>query len=154
VPLSDVTAILESRQVDGARWADGYPFEGSVGGARLVSRMMEAGTYRPGFGMYQITLKSSGLVIGDLGFHSAPDDNGSVEIGYGLVDEFHNKGYATEAVQRLVSWALAQDSVNEITAETDPDHIPSQRVLMKCGFEDAGKDELAHRFSCKARGRA
>ena len=64
----------------GRRLAPGYPFDGTIGGAKLVGRMVDAATYRPGFGLSQVVL---GTVVGDIGFHAAPDEGGSVEIGYG-----------------------------------------------------------------------
>ncbi|MBO0836138.1 MAG: GNAT family N-acetyltransferase, partial [Actinobacteria bacterium] len=115
-------------------WADGYPLEGTTGGATLVQRTIEAGTYRPGFGMYQVIDRRSGLVVGDIGFHSAPDRRGSVEIGYGLVEAFRGRGIATNAMRALVKWALRQPQVTEIRAETEEDHRRSQAVLTRSGF--------------------
>jgi hypothetical protein len=37
-------AILEDRTVDGVLWADGYPFDGTIGGVTLVTRMLENGS--------------------------------------------------------------------------------------------------------------
>lgn len=115
-------------------WADGYPFEGTTGGATLVQAMFDAGTYRPGFGMYQVIDRQSGLVVGDIGFHSAPDALGSVEIGYGLVEAFRGRGIATNATRALVEWALRQPHVKEVRAETEEDHLRSQSLLTRSGF--------------------
>ena len=60
--------------------------------------------------------------------------DGSVEIGYGISKEFCGKGYATEAVNAVVDWAMEQSGIARIEAETDPDNTASQRVLEKCGF--------------------
>lgn len=146
VPEEEVRAILDGRTVDGAVWAPGYPFDATIGGAKLVSRMVEAGNYRPGFGLYQVVLRDSGQVVGDIGFHSAPDENGSVEIGYGLVKEYRGKGIASEATRALVDWTLRQPGVTEVRAETDRGHEPSLRVLLKTGFEEDGSDEQTRRF--------
>ena len=50
-------------------------------------------------------------VLGICGFKGRPDNSGSVEIGYSVLSQFRNRGYATEAVTRLVSWALDRKSV-------------------------------------------
>jgi RimJ/RimL family protein N-acetyltransferase len=146
VPFAEIAAILDGRPVLGANWAEGYPFEGTIGGATLASRMVETGTYRPGFGIYQIMLCDAARVVGDIGFHSAPDGNGSVALGYGLVEAYRGKGIATEATQALVVWALRQPGVLEVCAETEVANAASQRVLVKSGFREVGSDGKTRRF--------
>lgn len=46
--------------------------------------------------------KKDGTYIGDLCFKGKSDD-GSVEIGYGIVEEYQGQGYATEAVESAVA---------------------------------------------------
>ena len=78
-----------------------------------------------------------GTMLGDLCFKGlAP--SGAVEIGYGLLEEQQGRGYATEAVEAAVRWALAQPGVLCVEAETDPENRASQRVLEKCGFVPTG----------------
>lgn len=79
----------------------------------------------------------SGEHIGDLCFKGLNAD-GSVEIGYGITDENQGYGYATEAVEGAVDWALKQPKVNRVEAETDSENRKSQRVLEKCGFVSSG----------------
>jgi len=43
-----------------------------------------------------------------------------------------------EAVKAAVDWALMQDGVLRVEAETEPDNTASQRVLAKCGFVPNG----------------
>lgn len=81
--------------------------------------------------------KKDGTHIGDLCFKGQGDD-GSVEIGYGIVEEYQGQGYATEAVESVVLWALKQPGVYRVEAETDPENKKSQRVLEKCGFAPLG----------------
>jgi RimJ/RimL family protein N-acetyltransferase len=85
--------------------------------------------------MYQIVDRMSGQVVGDVGFHSSPDESGSVEIGYGLVPGHRGKGLATEAVRALAAWAFRQTGVAELRAETDVHHAASHGVLARAGFE-------------------
>ena len=81
--------------------------------------------------------RKDGAKVGDLCFKGLNDD-GSVEIGYGISEEYQGRGYATEAVDAMVSWALRQPEVGRVEAETEPDNKASQRVLEKCGFIPAG----------------
>jgi RimJ/RimL family protein N-acetyltransferase len=148
VPFDEVRAILAGEEA-GQRWAwaPGYPFDGTVGGAKLVLRMVVAEAYRPGFGLYQIVDRETGLAIGDVGFHSAPDADGAAEIGYGLIEAFRGRGLATEVVEALLAWTFEQDGVTAVLAETDEDHLPSRRVLEKTGFAFLGTDGETRKYA-------
>lgn len=80
-----------------------------------------------------LVTRHDGVQVGDLSFKGLNED-GSVEIGYGIKDEFQGQGYATEAVRAAVDWVLNQDGVLCVEAEAEPDNKVSQRVLAKCGF--------------------
>ncbi len=54
------------------------------------------------------------------------------------MEEYQGQGYATEAVESVVAWALKQSGVYRVEAETDPENKKSQRVLEKCGFAPIG----------------
>lgn len=77
-------------------------------------------------------------VIGICGFKGKPDRAGSVEIGYSVLKPYRVQGYATEAVERLVTWAFSHQNVVEVAAETLPYLRKSIRVMEKCGFTFAG----------------
>ena len=79
-----------------------------------------------------------GTHIGELCFKGL-DENGVAEIGYGIAERYQNQGFATEAVQAVVDWALKEPDVTVIEAEADANNIASQRVLEKCGFAPNGK---------------
>lgn len=84
-----------------------------------------------------MVIRHDGVQVGDLSFKGLNED-GSVEIGYGINDEFQGQGYATEAVTAAVNWALQQDRVLRVEAETEPDNAASQHVLAKSGFVPNG----------------
>lgn len=77
-------------------------------------------------------------LIGLCGFKGRPDGRGSVEIGYSVLAQFRNLGYASEAVARLVDWAFGHARVSEVSAETLPYLRQSIRVLERNGFGFAG----------------
>ncbi len=78
------------------------------------------------------------VLIGSGGFKGAPDTDGSVEIGYAVLPQYHGQGYATEAVRALIGWAFTHPEVYCIKAETLPENRPSVRVLEKVGFHHVG----------------
>ena len=79
--------------------------------------------------------KADRVVVGAAGFKGLPNMYGEVEIGYGLGKEFEHNGYMTEAVKAMCQWALKQELIYHVIAETDIDGIPSQRILERCGFK-------------------
>jgi RimJ/RimL family protein N-acetyltransferase len=68
---------------------------------------------------------------GVLGIKNAPD---AVVLGYSVLDEYHNRGYATEAVRALVPEIFSLPGIQRIIATTYPDFGASVRVLEKNGF--------------------
>ena len=88
------------------------------------------------YAIWMVT-RRDGVQVGDLCFKGLNED-GSVEIGYGINDELQGQGYATEAVIAAVDWALKQNGVSRVEAETEPNNAASQRVLAKCGFVPNG----------------
>ena len=79
--------------------------------------------------------KSDRVIVGSADFKDIPNKDCEVEIGYGLGKDFEHNGYMTEAVRSMCKWALKQDGVSSIIAETDIDGFASQRILVRCGFE-------------------
>ncbi|MGH8034438.1 MAG: GNAT family N-acetyltransferase, partial [Lysobacterales bacterium] len=71
-------------------------------------------------------------------FKGRPATTGTVEIGYSVLAQYRNQGFATEAVERLLNWAFSHQSVTEVCAETLPHLQQSIRVMKKNGFSFTG----------------
>ena len=89
------------------------------------------------YAIWMIELKD-GTHIGELCFKGL-DSNGVVEIGYGIMEQYQEHGYATEAVKAISAWAFQEPKVTAIEAEIDDKNIASKKVLEKCGFIFTGK---------------
>lgn len=83
---------------------------------------------------WQIILSSENKAIGSACFMKEPDENGIVEVGYGINSKYRNNGYATEAIRAMCNWVLSQPQVKTIIAETEKENYPSHKVLHKCGM--------------------
>ncbi|MDR2953929.1 MAG: GNAT family N-acetyltransferase [Prevotella sp.] len=92
---------------------------------------------------WQIILKSENRSIGSAGFKNVPDENGFVEVGYGIHGAYEANGYMTEALSALCRWAFGQSDVKGVIAETLKDNEASQRVLCKTGFTRYQETETA-----------
>lgn len=85
--------------------------------------------------------KSDRVVVGSADFKDVPNEEAQVEIGYGLGKDFEHNGYMTEAVQAMCNWAIAQDNVSHVIAETEIDNLQSQNILKRCGFVQYKQDD-------------
>lgn len=93
-----------------------------------------------GWGVWLVFRQEDEQFIGDIGFKGKPQD-GVVEIGYGILKEAQNNGYATEAVEALINWAFSTRMVEKILAECLRNNIPSIRVLEKLSMMKTEEDE-------------
>lgn len=85
--------------------------------------------------------KADQKLIGDMGCKGGPDENGIVEIGYSVVPEYQNNGYATEMVRGLVEWLLELPEIKKVTAECLVENPASGRVLKKAGFQQLREED-------------
>jgi ribosomal-protein-alanine N-acetyltransferase len=102
-----------------------------------VVRWLASPENDPAFGMYWIVLRESAALrtlVGVAGFKGMPSEDGTVEIGYGVVAEYQRRGYATETVRALLSHSFASPKITRVIAETYPTLPASIGVLEKCGF--------------------
>jgi len=104
---------------------------------------------------YILLLGGSGekTLIGAVGACGLPDDDGTIVIGYSLLDQFHGKGYATEALRGFLDWAKPDPRLRRVVADTYPHLAASIRVLEKCGFVRCGPgaEEGAIRYELPVR---
>ncbi|MEU7718227.1 GNAT family N-acetyltransferase [Streptomyces tibetensis] len=124
----------------GFEWIEGGPLEGTRVGTGLVYKQYEDGVHRPEWGTYVLVRREDGRAIGAMGFHSVPDEEGRVEVGYDLVEGARGHGYATEALRALSAWALGRDEVRTVVANVERDNAPSQNVLSRAGFVQVAED--------------
>jgi RimJ/RimL family protein N-acetyltransferase len=88
---------------------------------------------------FAVVHREDRLVIGCVGFKGPPDDDGLVEIAYGIVPQYQARGFATEGAAAGVRFAFADDRVRGVRAHTLPTPNASTRVLAKCGFTHVGE---------------
>jgi RimJ/RimL family protein N-acetyltransferase len=82
--------------------------------------------------------RASGHVTGALGFGGPPDEQGAVMIGYATYPGADHRGFASEATEALVAWALAQPGVERVCASIPADNMAARRVAEKVGMRVAG----------------
>ncbi len=128
--ISDKTQLAEMLGVQvpdewpGSDLAEALPF--------FVKTMAEdsSGTVWDGI----IIHKRDRAIIGGMGFIGGPDEQGSVEIGYSIIPDYRNQGYATEMAKCLINWAFQTQGINVVIAHCLKDNVGSIKVLEKVGM--------------------
>ncbi len=137
---ADLAGHAQLAEQIGARVPDNWPpdlYERSA--IQLALRLLQDSAQQ-GWSLWYLLTRSPGEaeVLGLCGFKGRPDDEGKVEIAYSILSQFRNRGYAAEAVSRLVLWAFSHQKVRAVTAETLPHLRQSIAVLEKNGFTHTG----------------
>ncbi|SFB16327.1 GNAT family N-acetyltransferase [Algoriphagus aquimarinus] len=90
--------------------------------------------------------KAENKMIGDLCIVGEPNSEGEIEIGYGTYEEFQSKGYMTEIVAGIITWAKTQSQVKSILASTEKSNTASFKVLEKNKFTKIGETEILYNW--------
>jgi ribosomal-protein-alanine N-acetyltransferase len=91
-----------------------------------------------GWGLWLIMHTAERVVFGSAGFKGKPDEDGEVEIGYGISPRYRRQGYTFEAAQSLIAWGFSHPEVKRINAECLPANLGSKRILEKLGMTNLG----------------
>jgi len=110
-------------------------------------RLEEGGAEVEGwYGWYAVRpadSESPRALVGAGGYFGPPDKEGTVEIGYSVLPEWQRRGYASEIVRMLVEHAFMFPSVERIIAHTTEENPASIAVLLRSGFQAAGRGQEA-----------
>jgi [ribosomal protein S5]-alanine N-acetyltransferase len=87
-----------------------------------------------GFESWMIIKKDTVEIIGDLGFKGFNYEEKNADIGYGIIKEERQKGYAKEAATAIIQWAFSNSVLKEITASCSIDNLSSINLLEKMNF--------------------
>ena len=89
-----------------------------------------------GYGIWILREMITGYLVGRGGLRNAAlDGKNEVEVAYGLLPEFWNKGLATEFTIKIVQIGLFKMGFSSLVSLINPDNLASQAVMKKSGFE-------------------
>lgn len=86
-----------------------------------------------------LTLRHGGEMIGDCGFIRLGEDDRQAEIGFTLAPAWRGRGYAAEAVGRVVDYLFEDLGLHRVRANVDPENLASARLLLRLGFRCEGR---------------
>jgi len=85
-----------------------------------------------------IELKGQAGIIGTIGFQEWSTEHKRAEISYALFPESWGKGYALEAVNKVISFGFQEMKLVRIGAIVFTENDASNKLLTKAGFEKEG----------------
>lgn len=131
--LDDAEALhLAFSDEDLMRWWSSGPHADVAETRAYLAPRLQPGEWRN----WTITLAGDDRAIGTLS--AGAKKPGVSEIGYVLARSAWGRGYAQEATARLIDRLVREEGQRRICADTDPDNLPSNRLLESLGFEREG----------------
>ncbi len=85
--------------------------------------------------MWMIIEKISNQGIGIIRVTNKLIEKNECEIGYSIGSKWWNKGYTTEAVNKVIEYLTKNIGFDTIVAEVSENNIASKRVLEKAGLK-------------------
>ena len=135
----NLVLIPQTREEARAQVEQMGPQERAYVSAAWLARLEASSPVDPWIHGFTIVDRANHGAIGKCGFKGPPGADGVVEIAYSVAPEHQGKGYATEAAEALVAYAVSSGQVRVVRAHTLPQINASGRVLTKCGFRQVGE---------------
>ncbi|WP_447006175.1 GNAT family N-acetyltransferase [Saccharothrix isguenensis] len=113
-------------------WVTPFPL------AQAEEFVREVGTADPTEpGWFQFAVEAGGVLVGDVGV-GLHENRMQAEVGYTLATAHQGRGYASEAVRRVVAHLFEERGLHRVSAECDARNERSARLLARLGFRQEG----------------
>ncbi len=90
-------------------------------------------------GFKAIVCKTDGCLAGFICLNDMDRYDGYMELEYGIASEYRGRGYATQAVKRMLEYGFNELDILAIAAWVRSHNVKSVRVLEKCSFTFEGR---------------
>ncbi|MFB1021325.1 MAG: GNAT family N-acetyltransferase [Vicingaceae bacterium] len=111
-----------------------HPITHILEAEKYIQRILDGFNSRTGLS-WKICEKGSDKLIGYIGFWSIDYTHFRTKIGYGLHQDYHRKGYLTEALNTLTHFTFNELGLHSVLAEADDKNVATIKLLEKCGFK-------------------
>jgi [ribosomal protein S5]-alanine N-acetyltransferase len=133
-------SVLEASQHVQLALPEGWPGEETDVLSLRLKQLEDDPAYQP-WSLRAIALRGAGIMVGHIGFHTAPGADyllpyspGAVEFGFCVYPYFRRQGYAREASVALMGWARKVHNVRSFVLSIRPNNIASQALAAQLGF--------------------
>jgi RimJ/RimL family protein N-acetyltransferase len=96
--------------------------------------------------LWFIVLQEESRIIGCIFFHGEPNAKLEIEIGEYLWENYREKGYGTETLQKFIEYAFNETEVKTILwriLKSNPCRLASQRMVEKMGMVNSHETDTA-----------
>jgi RimJ/RimL family protein N-acetyltransferase len=131
----DIGAMCEYRSMPGVARYQSWESFGPSDAAALLERQAAQRPGTPGTWLQlAVVVSATGITAGDCGLHFLPPDARQMEVGITLAPAGWGRGYAAEAVARILELAFGPLQMHRVTAVTDADNAAAARLFHRLGF--------------------
>ena len=78
-------------------------------------------------------------IVGSAGFHDFPDDQGMIEIGFGIVPQKQREGFGTELLHGMWKEISKRSDVKILRYTVSPENAASMHIIKKLNFALVGE---------------
>ena len=127
----------------GVQPVDDWPPDDTLDALLFFLEQLEKGPEMDGWLAWYLVLPGKSgeesVLVGNGGFKGPPGTDGTAEIGYFVRSTHRGRGYGTEAVHRLVEYALSRAGAKLVIAQTQGSNVASVRLSENVGFVLTGE---------------
>ncbi len=87
---------------------------------------------------YVFLKEDPATIIGTVCLYDISKVYAKADIGYKFASNYHHKGYASEAVEKIIDVAFTELGLHRLCARVQEKNIPSIRLLTNLAFEKEG----------------
>ncbi|WP_121743718.1 GNAT family N-acetyltransferase [Natronorubrum halophilum] len=113
----------------------------AIGGSRPINRAQEQDFFENVVcddDTVNLLVVADSTPVGTIGFNSIEWESRRAEIGYWIAPAYHERGYGSDATERLVTYGFDQFGLHKLTARVFEFNEASQRLLESVGFTREG----------------
>ena len=120
--------------------------------ALFLARNIDLYQQNPLIGRWAMVEKETGVFVGSFAIipveNSADYTETEIQLGYALLKDYWGKGFATESTLAGKKYAFEVMKLPRIVGITTTDNFASQKVLLRCGFEQQSNITQAGKELC------